>query len=544
MKKNIVILFLVAIVVGLPFVFRKHEVHEAAVDGDRLVILSPHNEAVKHEFGHGFSEWYYNKTGKKAFIDWRDLGGGKEAIKFVTSTFSNAFKNYWVNDLHKEWTDKVKLAYNNLNIDRVMTPGSIDAEVRDALVNSKISCGVDILFGGGRLEISLLAGKGLFTHSGILELHPDWFTDAIIPEKFSGNYFWEPNDLWFGTAISVFGIIYNKDAIKDMGLKTPPTQWADIADPIYFGKVALADPTMSSSVSTAMEMILQQQMRIVLDKLMAEHNMPYEEAEKIAINQGWDKGLNMIQRICANARYFTDSSPKPILDVAAGNCAAGIAIDYYGLSHGENLLQRTGNDRFGFAMPKGGSVVDPDPIGMLRGAPNPELALAFIEYVLSQEGQKKWCFKLDTPGGPERYALRRSSIRKDLYTQEFIDYRSDPDLNFYRDGADFIYSPEWTVPYAQEFRLIIKGAFIDPHKELVAAWNAIIKAQKQGKVENAEKALQKMQNFSLISYERMLQVIKKIIIQSDPLKALELRSEITHHFAQQYKEARRIAEAP
>ena len=85
-----------------------------------------------------------------------------------------------------------------------------------------------------------------------------------------------------------------------------------------------------------------------------------------------------------------------------------------------------------------------DVIGMLRGAPHPELALAFIEYVLSLEGgQKLWGFKVGAPGGPTRYALHRPPIRKEMYVDEFYDYRSNPELNAYRDVGDFIYHEAW-----------------------------------------------------------------------------------------------------
>jgi len=49
-----------------------------------------------------------------------------------------------------------------------------------------------------------------------------------------------------------------------------------------------------------------------------------------------------------------------------------------------------------------------DPIALLRGAPHGELARAFIEYVLSPDGQKLWNAKPGTSGGTERFALRNS----------------------------------------------------------------------------------------------------------------------------------------
>ena len=55
----------------------------------------------------------------------------------------------------------------------------------------------------------------------------------------------------------------------------------------------------------------------------------------------------------------------------------------------------------------GGSSVSVDPIGMFRGAPNADVAREFIAFTMSPAGQKLWNWKVGTPGGPERYALRR-----------------------------------------------------------------------------------------------------------------------------------------
>ena len=68
---------------------------------------------------------------------------------------------------------------------------------------------------------------------------------------------------------------------------------------------------------------------------------------------------------------------------------------------------------------------------MLRGAPHPEIALAFIEFVLSPDGQKLWNYRVGTPGGPEKFALRRLPVRKDFYVAANEPYRSDPGIDPY-----------------------------------------------------------------------------------------------------------------
>jgi spermidine/putrescine-binding protein len=129
-----------------------------------------------------------------------------------------------------------------------------------------------------------------------------------------------------------------------------------------------------------------------------------------------------------------------------------------------------------YVTPRGGSSIGVDPIGLLRGAPHPELAREFIEWVLSVEGQKLWNWKVGTPGGPEKYALRRLPIRRELYAPEFRAFRSDPDEQPYEMAGEFVYRDEWTGPLFRVIQFVIRAMCIDPHDELRAAWSALIKA--------------------------------------------------------------------
>jgi iron(III) transport system substrate-binding protein len=72
-------------------------------------------------------------------------------------------------------------------------------------------------------------------------------------------------------------------------------------------------------------------------------------------------------------------------------------------------VRRGGSNRSVMSPPVGGTVSSVDPIGLLRGAPNREAALAFIDFCLSMEGQKLWNFRPGTPGGPERLRAETAS---------------------------------------------------------------------------------------------------------------------------------------
>ena len=163
-----------------------------------------------------------------------------------------------------------------------------------------------------------------------------------------------------------------------------------------------------------------------------------------------------------------------------------MAIDTYGLTEQEWNVLQFGKPHFLYITPKGGTAVSPDPVQMLRGAPNQKAARAFIEFMLS-EGQKTLCFSAGTPGGPEKYALRRPPVLKELYKPEYRKFRSDPDYNPYASGADFVYRGERTGRYYDLLRILIRVLMLDCQEELQTAWAAIIKAGGPEKVPEAMK---------------------------------------------------------
>lgn len=542
MYKKLTILLLLAIVVSIPFIFKKRETRLSGEKNETLVVLTAHNEAVRYEFAHGFRNWYYNKTGKVVNIDWRTPGAGsQELVQYVDSVYVNAFRLYWENNLGRSWNNEVQQAFmNRADTQRKNLP-AIFEEVKEAFNQSNVGCGIDVFFGGGKPDVVMQAKKGQIVPSGIFERHPDWFKDSSIPEYASGNALWDKEHRWVGAAISGFGIIYNRDVLRRIGFFDKIEQWKDLTSEKLVGEVAVTDPIGSGTFTMTFEIIIQQQMQNLLRDLLNQGELDDEQTHKKAIEEGWMKGMQLIQLICANARYFTDAATKPVLDVAAGDCAVGLSIDYYGLFQEENLKVRSGSDRFVFIMPQGGSAISPDPISLFKGAAHPELALDFIDYCLSLDGQKLWDFKVGAPGGPVRYALSRPPIRKELYEPQYLQYRQNPNINLYRDASDFIYHPKWTGHLLKELRFVIKAAFVDVHQSLVSAWKAIIEAREKGDLLHADQAINFMQNLNRISYEAVSGIIKQTL-SKNPLDAVQLEARLTSHFRQQYQQAKKMAQ--
>lgn len=533
LKRWIIIAALIAIV-ALPFVLRPERDGGTQAD-DTLIIITPHNEAIRHEFSRGFEAWYRERTGRTVFIDWRVIGGTSEIARFLEGEYVASFRNHWTGALGRPWNREVQAGFQD---GRLGDDAPAEARTaREAFLASNVSCGIDLFFGGGPFDFRQQAIAGRIVDSGLLQSHAEWFRDDVIPREFAGEEYWDAEGRWIGTVLSSYGVVYNRDTLERLGVERPPETWDDLIDPRLKGEVALADPTKSGSINKAFENVVQQQMQRRLVELQGEGTLPAAEIEARAVREGWIAGLQVLQLIAANSRYFTDSSQKPNIDVAAGNCAVGMTIDFYGRQQAEAVTRRGDPGRVGYVSPRGGSVSSVDPIALLRGAPNREVAVAFMEFVLSMDGQKLWNFRAGTPGGPRQFALRRLPVRRDFYSAGFEDYRSDPDAQPYEEAEQLVYRETWTGRLFRELAYVIRIMCLDTHPELTEAWSAILAAG------SPPDALAMLQDLSAVSYDEAGGRIKRVLGSRNKVEEIELAKELGDRFRAQYRRAADLARA-
>ncbi len=482
LKRTLIALIPLLLLLALPIALRpvpEQSPSAADADADRVVIITPHAEPIRYEFARAFGRYYREKYNRNIEIEYRSVGGTSDIVRFIADRFEAEFRR----DREKkgelpEWSPKLAGAFSNHRINPAKHADREEAAIRRAFLESEVGIGIDIFWGGGVFDHSRQGLRGFAVDGKVKERHPEYLDPAIIPQRFGGDDFYDPAGRFYGACLASFGICYNPDRLNELADKSVPDTWHALGEPRFFNRTVVADPTKSGSANKCFEAILQQ--------TMADAAAKYGEKEGLAI--GWADGMNLIKRIVANARALTEGAGKVPRDVSSGGAAVGMAIDTYGLSE-EEWSQRLFGDKpkIRYIPPRGGTAVSADPVQLLRGAPNRRAAEEFIDFLLSPAGQKLWNYRVGTEGGPEKYALRRPPIRRDLYTPESVRNFSDPDYNPYVAGESFVYHPAWTSPYFSLIRVLIKCITLDVQKELAEAWQAIIEAGGPDKVPEAMK---------------------------------------------------------
>jgi iron(III) transport system substrate-binding protein len=523
------------VVLLVPFVARSRKVAapNASVAHETLIVVTANNESIRYEFTRAFRA-HMARRGRDVDVDWRSPGGAAEIARTLASEFSASFERHWRDDLHRRWTAEIAAGFAQ--------PGPTGAtgdvaEARRAFLASNVGAGVDVVFGGGSPEFVKYAAAGRIVDAGIVQHHPELFGPGGIPQELGGETFWDRDGRWVGACLSSFGICYNRDALARLGIAEPPASWSAVAAPVFRGHVALADPTKSSTSGKTLEMIVQKQMADARKRAEAAGVTGAAALDDAAMRSGWSDAMRLVRRLGANARYFTDSSTKIPLDVASGDATVGMCIDYYGRFQAEAAAEAGRPGRVGFVSARGETSINPDPIALLRGAPHRELAIEFIEFVLSDEGQKLWGFRRGTPGGPEKYTLRRLPIVPRLYDHAFDAYRADPDENPYEDARDFVYHRAWTGPLYSTLAFVVRVMCVEPERELQHANEALARAGFPAE------ASALFDDVSAVDYATVAGPLRAALQSSDPMDEARWSIRLVAGFRDQYRRVTALARA-
>jgi len=165
-----------------------------------------------------------------------------------------------------------------------------------------------------------------------------------IPQKF----------VYMGGKAYEARLIYQIIAYNTNKVKKPVYGWKDLLDPAYKGKVGSASALYSGATLTQVTTLSKDP------------------------NFGWD----YYKKLAANDCKIVKGNGGVARNIATGEYSIGITIDFMA----RDLIEK--GSPVAYVYQKDGAIYIPTPIGIISKSKNPELAKAFINFVLGEEGQK------------------------------------------------------------------------------------------------------------------------------------------------------------
>ena len=153
---------------------------------------------------------------------------------------------------------------------------------------------------------------------------------------------------YFGTKLITTGIIYNTAA------PMKPQSWKDLLAPGAKGQVVLPSPLYSGAAAIHMAAV---------------EAMPA-------------LGADYFKALAANGADAVKGNGAVVTAVAGGQKMYGVIVEFMALN------AKAKGSPVDFVFPSEGVSAVTEPVAILKTAPNPEAARAFVDFILSKEGQQ------------------------------------------------------------------------------------------------------------------------------------------------------------
>ncbi|MFX1482114.1 MAG: ABC transporter substrate-binding protein [Promethearchaeota archaeon] len=300
--------------------------------------------------------------------------------------------------------------------------------------------GVDVLWGGGPTLFDQMQRDGNLeplnwpSMMNIIDRVPDEIANTDMKRTDSNG-----SVVWVAAAISTFGFTVNHAFLDAHSLPTP-NNWTHLAQPVWgsllpTATIAMGDAPATTSNTRIYEIITQ--------------------------GMGWETGWVTMARMAGSARLYPGSVQT---QSAVENQEVGVAmsIDFYGYNTQQN------NPDCEYIIPEGETIVNGDPIAMVKDTPKKDLAEGFIDFVLSPEGQAVWL----TPGVSRMPVL--GSAFTTPYGQNFQDLYATYNQTIATSGIDF--NDTLSVEINTAFTAYFEAVYNDAHDNLVLCWKDLVDA--------------------------------------------------------------------
>ncbi|HEX2093032.1 MAG TPA: extracellular solute-binding protein [Longimicrobiaceae bacterium] len=174
---------------------------------------------------------------------------------------------------------------------------------------------------------------------------PTW-AGALPPEAKSAQ------GLWHGTYLTPEVIAYNTEAVPSTEV---PRDWDEVLDPKWRGKVLIRDPMASGTMRTIFGMVIHRSIRATGDTA---------------------QGFEWLRRLDAQTKEYV-LNPTMLYQKLARR--EGV-VTLWDMPDIETLKAKT-KFPIDYVIPRSGTPLLVDAVAVVRGAPNPERAREFVEWV-------------------------------------------------------------------------------------------------------------------------------------------------------------------
>ena len=218
-------------------------------------------------------------------------------------------------------------------------------EIVDRLRFERVNPQADVWFGGP----ATLFSRGV-TDSLIVPYRPSWATATDTSTHGPGDYY-------FGVYRTPAVIAFNSRAVPRA---EAPKDWDDVLAPRWHDQVLIRDPVASGTMRAIWGLILYR---------------------SIAATGDTAAGMQWLRRLDGQTRAYTLN--PAVLDQKLAREEGTVTL--WDLP--DILISRAKGLPFDYVFPASGTVVIDDAIAIVRGAPYPDAARAFVEFVGGREAQ-------------------------------------------------------------------------------------------------------------------------------------------------------------
>jgi iron(III) transport system substrate-binding protein len=218
-------------------------------------------------------------------------------------------------------------------------------DVLDRLRSERANPQADVWYGAPSMLFQRAFGDSL-----LQPYRPSWA--GAVPPRARG-----PNDLYFATYETPAVIAYNPEAIPT---GEAPTDWDQVLEPRWRGRIIIRDPLASGTMRAIWGMVM---------------------LRGLAQTGDTAAGFAWLRRLDAQTREYAFN---PALLHQKMVRQEGV-LSLWDLP--DVLTERAKGQPFAFTLPSSGTPVIEDAVGLVRGAPHPEAARRFIDWVGSAEAQ-------------------------------------------------------------------------------------------------------------------------------------------------------------